>query len=195
VLGGVIRGKNVTLRIPTEDDLPAIGGWMADPGIRRGGWLWHEPAMLATWKERLAEIAKERRQVLWAIDEGERRIGLAGVRLGWEGNDVVALAGMVVDPAAQGHGLGTDAALALHRYLFDYLNVRVTEAALPADNERARRILARLGYDGYARGTTVYFRDGAYVDQLRLRFDREVWNERWAASEREYAPHPPEAAL
>ncbi len=195
MLGGVIRGKNVTLRIPVEADLPAIDGWMADPGVRRGGWLWHEPATLATWKERLAEVAKERRQVLWTIDEGESRIGLASIRLGSEGNDVVELAGMALDPAAQGRGLGADAALALHRYLFDYLNVRSTEAALPIDNERARRILARLGYDGYARGTAVYFRDGAYADQLRLRFDREVWNERWGASEREYEPHPPEASL
>jgi len=195
VLGGIVRGRNVTLRIPVEADLPAIGGWMADPGVRRGGWLWHEPAMLATWKERLAEVAKERRDVLWTIDEGERRIGLISIRLGWEGNNVVELAGMVVDPAAQNRGLGTDAALALHRYLFDYLNVRITETALPADNERARRILTRLGYDRYAHGTAVYFRDGAYADQLRLRFDREVWNERWGASEREYAPLPPEAAL
>ena len=195
MLGGIIRAKVVTLRTPVEADLPAIDGWMADPGVRRGGWLWHEPATLATWKERLAEVAKERRQVLWTIDEGERRIGLASIRLGWAGNDVVELAGMVVEPAAQGRGLGTDAALALHRYLFDYLNVRITETALPADNERARRILARLGYDRYARGTAVYFRDGAYADQLRLRFDREVWNERWSASEREYPPVPPEAAL
>lgn len=195
MLGGVIRGKIVTLRIPVEADLPAIDGWMADPGVRRGGWLWHEPATLATWKERLAEVAKERRQVLWTIDEGERRVGLASIRLGWGGNDDVELAGLAVESAAQGRGLGADAALALHRYLFDYLNVRVAVAALPADNERARRILARLGYDGYARGTAVYFRDGAYVDQLRLRFDRDAWNERWGASEREYAPHPPGAAL
>ncbi|MDO8562985.1 MAG: GNAT family N-acetyltransferase [Candidatus Limnocylindria bacterium] len=195
MLGGVIRGRNVTLRTPVEADLPAVNGWMADPGVRRGGWLWHEPAMLATWKERLAEVAKERREVLWMIDEGERRIGLALIRLGGPGNDVVELAGMAVEPPAQGRGLGADAALALHRYLFDYLNVRIVAVALAADNERARRILARLGYEGFARGSAVHFRDGRYADELTLRFDREVWNERWGASEREYPPHPPEAAL
>src|SRR4030081_1118652 len=52
-LGGIIRGKRTTLRIPTEEDLPAYSRWMADLRVRRISPVWHEPAMPATWKERL----------------------------------------------------------------------------------------------------------------------------------------------
>ena len=190
----MIRGKIATLRVPTEADLADYNAWMADPLVRQGR-AWHEPATLATWKERLLETAKDRRQVLWSISEKDRLVGLCVVRMSWEGNDVVELAHLVVEPAAQRRGIGGDAALALHRYLFDYLNVRATETALPADAVAALRIIERLGYTRYAHGTAVYYRDGAYTDELRFRFDRATWDERWGASEREYPPHAPEAVL
>jgi hypothetical protein len=33
----------------------------------------------------------------------------------------------------------------------------------------------------------VDYRDGAYVDEVKLRMDKEAWQERWGA-EREYPP-------
>ena len=195
MLGGVIRGRTTTLRVPTEADLPSFNAWMADPDVRRGGRVWHEPATTATWKERLAEAAKERREVLWSIDEGDRLVGLCRIRLGWENNDVVELSSLVIDPGTRRRGLGSDAARALHRFLFDYHATRAAEVALPADALAGLRIAEWLGYTRYARGTAAYYRDGAYVDEVRLRFDRATWDARWAATEREYPPHAPEAAL
>ena len=196
MLGGVIRGRIATLRVPREADLTAYSRWMADPSVRRGGWVWHEPAMLATWKERLAEIAKDRRQVLWSVDEKETLVGLCVVTMGDpEQSDAVSFDGLVIAPEAQRRGIGADAVLALHRYLFDYLHTRVADAVLAADATAALRLLERLGYHRYARGTEVRYRDGKRVDELSLRFDRETWDERWATTEREYRPHAPGEAL
>ncbi len=196
VLGGVIRGKIATLRVPTEADLADYSRWMADPRVRRGGWVWHEPAMLATWKERLAEIAKDRQQVLWSIDEKETLVGLCVVTMGGaEQSDAVSFDGLVIAPPAQRRGIGADAVLALHRYLFDYLHTRVADAVVAADATAALGLLERLGYIRYARGANVRYREGARVDELSLRFDRATWDERWAPSEREYQRHAPEAAL
>jgi RimJ/RimL family protein N-acetyltransferase len=64
---------------------------------------------------------------------------------------------------------------------------------LPADNERGLRVAAKLGYREFARGHDAYYHDGLWVDQVSLRFDRSVWDERWGATEREYSPIPERA--
>jgi len=45
-----------------------------------------------------------------------------------------------------------DAALALHRYLFDYLDLRLVTTELRADNEAALKIATKLGYTEFAHG-------------------------------------------
>lgn len=189
MFGGMVRGKKVTLRTPTEGDLALIGALVADMRVRRGGQGWEEPAMPATWKERLKEAAKDQTLVVWTIDAAGHAVGFARVSLHHEAahcdiND------LVIDPAHWGKGYGSDAALAIHRYLFDYLDKRVVAVEIPADNAPAQRIAAKLGFNEFGRGHEVYYRDGSYTDKLYLRFDRETWDERWGATEREYAPFP-----
>lgn len=188
-LGGIVRGKRTTLRTPVEDDLAAYSRWMADLRVRRAGPIWHEPAMPATWKERLKEQAKEQRVVLWSIETDGRVIGLARARLGnIESPPGAHLQHFIIDPEEWGKGYGWDAALALHRYLFDYLDLQRSGIELRADNAAALRIAQKLGYDEFGRGHEVYYRDGSYVDEAWLLMARATWNERWAQSEREYVP-------
>jgi RimJ/RimL family protein N-acetyltransferase len=186
MLGGIVRGKKVTLRTPMEEDLPFIDGLMADMRVRRGGQVWHEPATLATWKERYKEAAKAESAVLWTID-ADGAVGFA--RSSWHSEaGHCDLRELVIAPAHWGKGLGTDAAMALHRYLFDYMDKRACAVEVPADNAPALRIAEKLGFVEFGRGHDVYYRDGGYVDKVFLRFDRQTWNERWAATEREYEP-------
>jgi len=195
VLGGVVRGKTTTLRTPVEADLPTIAAWMADLRVRRSAAVWGEPATAATWKERLAEQAKDRESALWSIEAAGRLVGLTRISYGWPRgmSQSVDVTHLLIDPAEWRRGLGFDAALALHRYVFDYLHVQRTEVALRADNAAALRIAERLGYREYAHGHAVHWRDGGYVDELRLRMDLASWDERFGASEREYEPFAPEA--
>lgn len=189
MLGGVIRGKLVTLRTPREEDLPFVNALMAEMRVRREGHLWGEPAALATWKERLKETAKEQNAVLWTIEADGAPVGF--VHISWHSDEGHCdIRQLVIDPGRWGNGFGTDAAIALHRYLFDYLNKRACAVELPADDARALRIAERLGFTEFARAHEVYYRDGRYTDKVYLRFDRETWDERWSASEREYAPLP-----
>jgi aminoglycoside 6'-N-acetyltransferase len=186
VLGGTIRGKRVTLRTPREEDLGLVARLAADPQVRREGQLWGEPASLATWKDRLKEAASDNDGVTWIIESEGSPVGIA--RLGIERGDRRGyIQELTIDPEMWGRGLGTDAAIALHRYLFDYLDWKGCTIELATDNTRALRIAARLGYGEFGRGHDVYFRDGAYTDDVWLRFDRATWDERWIG-EREYAP-------
>ncbi len=185
-LGGTIRGKTTTLRLPVESDLDTYDGWMADLRLRHAHRVWHEPAMPATWKERFKEIAKDKERVLWSIDADQKLIGFALGHL-WAIGNAFDVNHFVVDPGQWRKGYGSDAALALHRYLFDYLDLRLVTAELRADNAAALKIATKLGYAEFAHGHDVHYRDGAYVDEVKLRMEKETWQERWSA-EREYPP-------
>lgn len=194
MLGGTIRGKQVTLRVPTEEDLASVNTWMADMRVRRGGHVWAEPAAPATWKERLKETAKDEFSVLWSLEAEGRCVGTIKIHYGWGApfTENAIIRHFVLDPAVWGQGYGWDAALALHRYVFDYLHLRWSVVEMPADNAAGLRIAERLGFREYARGHRVYYRDGAYADQALLRMDLATWDERWS-TEREYEPFPAEA--
>src|SRR2546422_1936920 len=187
-LGGTIRGKKTTLRLPVEADLDAYNRWMADMRVRRAHNVWHEPAMPATWKERFKEIAKQEKTVLWSIETDGKLTGLA-VGVIWGMGNGFDLSQLVIDPDEWRKGYGFDAVLALHRYLFDYLDLRRSDLALRADNAAALRIADRLGYVEYARGHQAAYRDGAYIDQVRLLMEKGTWHERWSAG-REYGLLP-----
>lgn len=188
-LGGIVRGTTTTLRTPTEDDLPAVARWVADMRIRRATRVWHEPAMPATWKERLTEQTKDKGSVLWMIEADARAVGMVIVSWGWEPHrDSSHIEHFIVDPDEWHKGYGSDAALALHRYLFDYLDLRRVGVDLRGDAVYGRRIADALGYVEYARGHDVHYRDGAYTDHVQLVMERATWDERWGARYREYAP-------
>lgn len=188
-LGGIVRGTATILRTPTEDDLGPIARWMADMRLRHAAAVWHEPAMPATWKERFTEQTKDKGDVLWSIDASGTLVGLVIVSWGWEPRrDTAHIDHFVVAPDEWRRGYGWDAALALHRYLFDYLDLRRSSVEMRGDNAAGRRIADRLGYVEYGHGHDVFYRDGAYVDQSNLLMERATWDERWGAAHREYAP-------
>ncbi len=127
--------------------------------------------------------------MLWTVEAEGRPVGTVRVGLG-QHRSLARIQHFVLDADVWGRGLGSDAALALHRYLFDYLDRQRCHVELVADNARALRIAEKLGYREFGRGHDVYYRDGAYADDVWLRFDRAVWDERWGATEREYEPSP-----
>lgn len=192
-LGGTIRGKKTTLRLPAEADLETYNRWMADMRVRRAHRVWHEPAMPATWKERFKETAKDKMSVLWSVDVDGRLVGFAVGSFWSITQPGFTLRQFVIDPDEWRKGYGFDAAVALHRFVFDYLDLPRIGVEIRVDNVAALRIAERLGYVEYARGHEVHYRDGGYVDEVQLFMDKGAWQERWGATEREYAPLPTEA--
>ena len=198
MFGGTVRGKTTTLRVPAEADLDAHKRWAADMRVRRAGPIgrWHEPAASETWKERWTEQAKDKASVLWSIDAGETLAGY--VHLSFEGAphaDKVLIDQFVIDPDQSDKGYGWDAALALHRWIFDYMHLRMAVVdRIAADDVGRQRILEKLGYERFGHGHRVYYRDGAYVDQYLYQMELTTWDERWP-SEREYQPLGDEKAL
>lgn len=184
-LGGIIRGKTSTLRTPVEADLAAFNRWMADLRLRHATRIWQEPAMPATWKERFTEQTKEQNAVLWSIESGGTLAGLVRFEFGWNDRTFGWIDQFVVDPEQWRRGIATDASIALHRYLFDYLDLRRVNLTVRADNAAGAKVAARLGYTEFARGNDVFYRDGGYVGEIWLLCEREAWDTRYP-NEREY---------
>jgi RimJ/RimL family protein N-acetyltransferase len=191
MFGGVVRGKTTTLRGPVEGDLEAHQRWAADMRVRRAGPIgrWHEPAATATWKERWTEEGKDKSSVLWSIDAGGAIVGYARLRFEWAPHaELVGIEQLVIDPDHERRGYGWDAALTLHRWIFDYMHLRMAAVdRIAADDRGRQRILEKLGYERFGHGHHVYFRDGAYLDQYLYQMERTTWEERWP-NEREYPP-------
>src|SRR5438105_9595450 len=137
-LGGTVRGTKTTLRMPVEADLDGHQRWAADLAARRAHSVWHEPAMPATWKERLAEAAKDKQTLLWSIDAEGTLVGFAVAHL-WSLGNAVDINRFLVEPERWRKGYGFDAALALHRYFFHYLALLPGRFAPRASSRRAPR--------------------------------------------------------
>lgn len=197
MFGGTVRGKTTSLRVPGDADLDAHMRWAADMRVRRAGPIgrWHEPAATATWKDRWTEQAKDKTSVLWSIQAGDQLVGYARIKFqGAPHAEGISLDQFVIDPDHAGKGYGWDAALALHRWAFDFMNLRMSATdRIAADDPGRRRILEKLGYVRFGHGHGVYYRDGAYVDQYLYQMERDTWNERWP-EEREYPPLGDETA-
>jgi ribosomal-protein-alanine N-acetyltransferase len=187
-LGGIVKGKRTVLRTPVEADLAAYNRWMADMRVRHLVRPWKEPAMPATWKERLTEENKEKNGALWSVEAGGALVGSIQVGFGWEPHrDGAQISSFVIDPEHWRKGYGADAALALHRFLFDYTDLRRVSVSFTDENAAAKRIVERLGYVAVAGKHQVHYRDGAYVDESEYVLFHDAWNERFGG-EREYAP-------
>lgn len=191
MFGGTVRGKITALRQPVDADLALHMRWSADLRVRRAGPIgrWHEPAATATWKERWTEEAKDKSGVLWSIAAGDSTVGYVRVRFeGAPNAETIGIDQFVIDPDHERKGYGWDAALALHRWIFDFVSMRMTATdRISADDLGRQRILEKLGHVRFGHGHSVYYRNGAYVDQYLYQMERETWLERWP-NEREYAP-------
>ncbi|MBI3521583.1 MAG: GNAT family N-acetyltransferase [Chloroflexi bacterium] len=196
MLGGTVRGKTTRLRLPTLDDLPQVDRWAADMRVRRGGPMGRigEPCASSTWKERFNDVVKDKDCVLWLIEADSAAVGLAKIRFsGAPAADAVDIQQFLIDPGHWHKGHGFDAALTLHRWIFDIVHLRCVNIELPVDQLSALRIAEKLGYERFAHGHEAFYRDSAYVDQYRMRMTLRTWDERWGAEHREYpAPLGPE---
>lgn len=192
MLGGILRGKRTTLRVPTEADLPGFARWSADMRVRAllSGAYWQEPAMPATWKERLSKQSEDKESALWAIEADGALVGLCRAEFHIDPGGVPAggieISHFTIDPDRWRQGLGSDAALTLHRWIFDIVHARQAATRLAAHNAGALRISERLGYETYATGHAVRYGNGRYEDELQQRMELETWDERWGPTEREY---------
>ncbi len=166
-----IEGRRVRLRPVTRDDLPALRAILAHPGVLRWWGEQDEDDLngLVEPEEGEASYAI----VLPAAGGGEGRIG--GLIQSWEEpTPMYRHAGIdiAVDPALHGQGVGTDALVALARFLLEQRGHHRLTIDPAADNAVAISVYAKIGFRAvgrlrqYERGLDGTWHDGLLMDLL-----------------------------
>ena len=168
MLGGTVRGTRVQLRTTTVADLDDHLRWHADPEATK--WMPDRPrpTSLDQRKEWLKETAKDRGLIHWEIGSGDAHVGYCAAGLLFPPMAQAWWIGPVfLAPGHRGHGLGSEAMRALHRYLVDYLDLKFGDLWLYRDDVAGRRLFESLGYAEYSHGHDVFYREGRYWDDWR----------------------------
>lgn len=93
-----------------------------------------------------------------------------------------AVTGTVIyKPEHQSQGYGTDAKMALLRYAFKVLNLRLVESRVIAYNDRSRRYGEKCGYQLEACLRARHERKGGVHDELILSVTYPDWLPKWKA--------------
>jgi RimJ/RimL family protein N-acetyltransferase len=179
----MITGEFVRLRSIRRDDLPVLSAWFDDPETMR---LWGMPTPLSTEDQFEQDLAGR----FGRFDDAgyfmvELMNGTPIGRIEYERLDPQARSAeamiLIGAPDSRGHGYGTDAMVALLRYLFHQRNLHRVALSVIAWNERAIRCYLKVGFVVEGRLRDDLFFDGAYHDQFLMSILRHEFDARWDA--------------
>lgn len=161
----VIWGERTTLRPVSPADLDLLAGWLADPEVYR--WWGGKPLSRTEVERQFIQSHPDMGPFIieargpgefsgtpvgylqyWIGDEGPRAGADSGADVAADNDTARATGGidMYLIPSAREQGLGSDAARAMVRYLFDVLGWRRVTVDPAADNARAIRAWERAGF-------------------------------------------------
>jgi RimJ/RimL family protein N-acetyltransferase len=180
----MITSERLRLRPIRRDDLPIMRVWFDDPETMR---FWGQPMPLVAEDQFEQDLTGRFRR----FDEAgyfmiELRDGTPIGRIEYERLDpqsrsaeVMILIGAV---AGRGKGYGTEAMVALLRYLFHQRNLHRVALSVIAWNERAIRSYEKVGFvvEGLLRDDLFF--DGRYHDQIVMSMLRHEFDARWPAA-------------
>ncbi len=190
------------LRPFQERDLPLLRAWFDDPDVMRFWGMPSSPIVDQRFVEDLAgRFSRFEDAGYFAIDliDGTTIGRVEFERLSSETRSAEVMI-LIGDQAAWGHGYGTDAMVALLRYLFHTRNLHRVSLTVLAWNSRAIRSYERAGFtvEGLLRDD-LYF-DGRYHDQIVMGVLRHEFDARWSTEENtardtgDSAPVPPDVS-
>ncbi len=153
----VLKGKRLTLRPLTSDDVLLIQRWSADPELQK--LIGETEPMSDADAKQLLQKAREDETLLWFAIEvraTEQVIGEAGLlRIfpAWRTADLTIILG---EPAARGRGYGTEAIRLLIDHAFRELRLHRLAIGVVGFNETALAFYEKIGFrregvqrDGY----------------------------------------------
>ncbi|MFI0979597.1 GNAT family N-acetyltransferase [Streptomyces sp. NPDC021093] len=164
----------ISLRPATEDDLPMLESFLADPqAVGPFQWKgWSDPGV---WRRRWAECRLlDGVSNILIVHEGDTRCGLVGWRRErTAGTSHCWNMGAQLLPSATGRGIGTRAQLLLVHSLFESDPIPRIEADTEVTNVAERRSLEKCGFTQEGVMRSRAFRAGAWRDIARYSILRD----------------------
>ncbi|MFH2055189.1 MAG: GNAT family N-acetyltransferase [bacterium] len=161
-----------TLRDLTKSDLETLVRWRCDPRVNR-----HLSPRLTELEEAerwLEQVKSNPSNWLFAICEGEKLIGYAGVESVHQYHRRCELAMVIGEPEYWGRGIAGEVIRAMLKYAFEELELHRVWAAVVRGNERSERLVKSAGftYEGTMREAMMI--SGEFTDLLHYSIlDRE----------------------
>lgn len=157
----------VTIRAPEPDDAAALAAMHAGPVAVWGTMQLPYPA-IALWRARLEDPQPGHRGLAACTADGDM-VGYLHLMVQQQPRRAhVARFGMTVRDDVQGRGVGTQLVRAMVDLADDWLQVTRIELDVYPDNEPAIALYRRHGFEPEGLGRKAVFRDGEYVDILRM---------------------------
>jgi aminoglycoside 6'-N-acetyltransferase len=157
-----IRGERVTLRPVVPADLPGLLDILATPEVARW-WPAYDRARVEEF------TAGEKDVTVYAIDLGERLVGLIQASEENEPEFRHASIDLFLDPSVHGQGIGPEAIRVVARDLIDRRGHHRLTIDPAANNDRAIRSYAKVGFRPVGRLRRYQrFPDGSWRDGLLM---------------------------
>jgi RimJ/RimL family protein N-acetyltransferase len=170
-----LTGDLVQLRPVTEDDYPAMQVAMDDPDVVRftgsRGEIGEEAAR--KWYRTRAEQTD--RLDLAIVDKATGEVVGEAVLNEWSPEDESCNFRILIGPAGQGRGLGTEATQLIVGYGIEQLGLHRIELGVYAFNPRAQRAYEKAGFvtEGVKRDALRW--DGEWVDEIVMAVLASDW--------------------
>lgn len=175
-----LAGRLVRLRELRDDDLPTLTGWWSDPAVatyQNSGPVHPRPQpsvadMLKKWS---SNDGNDVALVVTTMD-GDEVAGHAALHsIGLK--DRCASLGIMMGPAFQRRGLGTDATRVLLRYGFTELGLHRVQLEVFSYNARAIASYRKAGFVEEGRRRQSLFRSGQWHDEVLMSLLRCEWTD------------------
>lgn len=174
----IIRGERIYLRASERSDIPDFVRWLNDS--ETASYLSMRAPMSIAMEERwfeqmLAAQGKDSYHFVICLLENDRSIGSLGL---FELDNVNGSAGIGISIGEKdlwGHGLGTDAMLALLDFGFGQLRLERLWLDVYDFNERARRSYEKCGFALEGTKRHAIFKLGRFIDVQLMSILRSEW--------------------
>lgn len=173
------QGKLVRL-VPPEADkhLDNAYRWLNDADVTGTLLFGDRPITREAEKEWFEKAGKDPANVVFAIETLEgRHIGMSGVHQINHLHGTAITGSFIAEVNDRGKGLGTDAALTRNRYVFETLGLRMIMSEHFSGNEASARMLAKAGFLEWGRLPQAIWKNGRYLDEVKVYLTRERWLE------------------